>query len=568
MPMSPEPRKKIYTKRSRTGCRTCRARRIKCDESPNACNNCTRTGRKCEGYELYRVPRDSGKSDPNSPRNASVTQICRAVTSKLQWKVTSDEGRCLAFFEHQSVPQLVTFFDSPLWQQLVLELCYCEPAVFHGVVALGAVNQAYEIAARGPPGGSRRLLLGRKGTQNKWYQFAIEQAGRAFAMLNKRRASNDPTLHTVILVCCLLFVMCELLHRKLGTAIVHMESGLRILRGMRVQRQAMGLVLTSPSAIERCVGETFLSLQGASAFFGIKDPLDVDTRYVFEQPYNHYLESFTSLQHARQVLKPLLNTASIFVAQCMHASEAEMKLIYPTLQCRQFLLVGYFTRFLKLFADFCDRTYGTSSFTTPTTSDDPTQRKAYREAEITRLSALYSLLAAKLFLYDKTRPVPDSLTPECEAVIVAAETAMDKLPSQSPTITVHHEIVPALNVATIRCPDYRIRCRGIAMMRSWGAIEGFMSASLNADLMEESMKQELLYWYRSAEGGNPPGVTFEMNPDGRVTARIEYRLRKAERDCRLVLERNEDLVAQLLDIENAENWPCVRSLGLLDHVKR
>jgi Fungal Zn(2)-Cys(6) binuclear cluster domain len=36
-------------KRTKTGCQTCRSRRIKCDEAKPVCNNCTKGKRICEG---------------------------------------------------------------------------------------------------------------------------------------------------------------------------------------------------------------------------------------------------------------------------------------------------------------------------------------------------------------------------------------------------------------------------------------------------------------------------------------------------------------------------------------
>ena len=39
----------------RTGCLTCKIRRVKCDEGKPACQKCTSTGRKCDGY--YIAPR-------------------------------------------------------------------------------------------------------------------------------------------------------------------------------------------------------------------------------------------------------------------------------------------------------------------------------------------------------------------------------------------------------------------------------------------------------------------------------------------------------------------------------
>ncbi|EGO59891.1 hypothetical protein NEUTE1DRAFT_121594 [Neurospora tetrasperma FGSC 2508] len=44
------PKKAPVRKRTKTGCLTCRKRRIKCDEAKPICNNCTKSKRQCEGY--------------------------------------------------------------------------------------------------------------------------------------------------------------------------------------------------------------------------------------------------------------------------------------------------------------------------------------------------------------------------------------------------------------------------------------------------------------------------------------------------------------------------------------
>lgn len=43
-------RKKIMYTRTRTGCLTCKRRRVKCDEGKPGCNNCLKSNRKCDGY--------------------------------------------------------------------------------------------------------------------------------------------------------------------------------------------------------------------------------------------------------------------------------------------------------------------------------------------------------------------------------------------------------------------------------------------------------------------------------------------------------------------------------------
>ncbi|KAI0525919.1 hypothetical protein F5B22DRAFT_260157 [Xylaria bambusicola] len=45
-------------KRTKTGCLTCRKRRIKCDEGKPTCNNCLRSKRQCEGYNQRVIFKD------------------------------------------------------------------------------------------------------------------------------------------------------------------------------------------------------------------------------------------------------------------------------------------------------------------------------------------------------------------------------------------------------------------------------------------------------------------------------------------------------------------------------
>ncbi|TQS32088.1 hypothetical protein Golomagni_07605, partial [Golovinomyces magnicellulatus] len=46
----PKKRSRVSKPKVRTGCITCKIRRVKCDEVAPSCNRCTSTGRKCDGY--------------------------------------------------------------------------------------------------------------------------------------------------------------------------------------------------------------------------------------------------------------------------------------------------------------------------------------------------------------------------------------------------------------------------------------------------------------------------------------------------------------------------------------
>ncbi|KAL4736676.1 hypothetical protein BDV11DRAFT_211030 [Aspergillus similis] len=541
-------RVKGFSRRSCTGCRSCRARRIKCDEAPGVCNNCTSTKRVCEGYDIHRISAARGpqKAEAEAVR-ANSGCLLDGGFATMDLAVSS---------KYRSVPQLMAFFDSTVWHQLILQLCYHEPAVFHAVVALGAVNQGHELARKiraHPPGPAQR-----KGpqTQNKWYLFALEQSCRSFSFLNRRRMSEDPYLQTIILVCCLLFVMCELLHRNIATAVCHIQSGLRILHEMKVSRHIYGLNLTGPSMITESLVEAFLALQWSSVFFGTKETLPIDQSCVFKQPYDIYLQPLTSLQQARKVLRPLSYTLWLFVAHCMGVSGTQRAAMYATLQCQQHLLLTYFKRFLQQFDTFCMKTCGTTVFSSASIPKSLSQatRKAYRTAELTRLAVRTSIFYTKTatVLTNQSQPLPKFYVAECEVIIAAAENAMRNLKADldgdSPTLTPQHEIVPAVYLAAVRCPDLGVCCRGIAALREWNSEEGFMSSSLCAAILEEALKKRLKNLYNSAEWLRVYSVDGE------------------ERMHTVSLKRDEDLVEDLLAIEGSRDFPCVRALGLLDHV--
>ncbi|KAF5537010.1 transcriptional regulatory moc3 [Fusarium phyllophilum] len=59
-----------YRGRVRSGCLTCRARKVKCDEAKPVCNNCTRLQRQCT-YKAQRVFRQTASADNSSPGQLS-----------------------------------------------------------------------------------------------------------------------------------------------------------------------------------------------------------------------------------------------------------------------------------------------------------------------------------------------------------------------------------------------------------------------------------------------------------------------------------------------------------------
>lgn len=72
--------KKEIKRRTKTGCLTCRKRRIKCDETHPTCNNCKKSKRECLGYDpIFKQqqtpslqPSPNGEVSPSASTTSTV----------------------------------------------------------------------------------------------------------------------------------------------------------------------------------------------------------------------------------------------------------------------------------------------------------------------------------------------------------------------------------------------------------------------------------------------------------------------------------------------------------------
>ncbi|PYH76653.1 hypothetical protein BO82DRAFT_369140 [Aspergillus uvarum CBS 121591] len=117
----------------------CRARHVKCDETPGVCNQCTSTGRHCE-YDASRLPRISG-AIARAIWPQSVVQV--APTARPD--TSTDEQRCFSIFFHQTAPRMADWFNLEAWQRIVLQISLAEPAAYHAAVALSALHEDVEM---------------------------------------------------------------------------------------------------------------------------------------------------------------------------------------------------------------------------------------------------------------------------------------------------------------------------------------------------------------------------------------------------------------------------------------
>ncbi|KAK1963800.1 hypothetical protein LY78DRAFT_716079 [Colletotrichum sublineola] len=114
------------SRKVRTGCVTCKTRRVKCDEAKPSCNRCTAFGLKCDGY------RPAGSS--SELRHYRPYRVFLGASNP-------GEGRALQYFCQEAAPYMAGTIDVQFWPKLVMQFTSFDSAVRHAVIAISCLAE-------------------------------------------------------------------------------------------------------------------------------------------------------------------------------------------------------------------------------------------------------------------------------------------------------------------------------------------------------------------------------------------------------------------------------------------
>ncbi|CEO58610.1 Putative C6 zinc finger domain-containing protein [Penicillium brasilianum] len=196
-------RKRTFKPKVRTGCITCKTRRVKCDEGKPACSRCLRTGRTCDGYE-------SSKPLVAIPRALAPAP---AVESPL-------EARALELFFHKSAKQLAGSFEGAFFQGSVAQSSLVEPTIRNAIAAIAVLHE--EMLSH--PAERERSIQGQE-LPTQFYNRAIR------ALLQKLK--TEQTSISLTFMANILFTCFEYFRGNLTAARSHVKSGINLLESWR-----------------------------------------------------------------------------------------------------------------------------------------------------------------------------------------------------------------------------------------------------------------------------------------------------------------------------------------------
>ncbi|KAN0106896.1 hypothetical protein V8E51_009772 [Hyaloscypha variabilis] len=293
-----------YKPKVRTGCFTCRKRRIKCDEVTPFCRQCTRTGRSCDGYpSIFRhsdapntlseqkmsridiarlkiIPRESQEpsktrlicakrvSTPSEDRKHSssfalqtfsapsdyhaIIRLPHTPSPKLEYTLTpfdyskSHEQSVLIKLRVMGNSELSTYFFVDFWK--ALQASDSEPAIRHALIAVSSLYESLNRRKAQSTSQSESLR-----------RFALLQYGKALKDLGNLPFASNQLDFELAIICCMLFVRFEIGQNNYADAMFHFANGMKIMdsRRAKLQQDSSNLSQSTHGVIDDHIANLF-----------------------------------------------------------------------------------------------------------------------------------------------------------------------------------------------------------------------------------------------------------------------------------------------------------------------
>ncbi|CAK7212242.1 hypothetical protein SBRCBS47491_001393 [Sporothrix bragantina] len=347
----------------KTGCRTCKLRKVKCDEGRPACTRCVSTGRTCEGYGIW------GGGNMGAAPNAITSttpagvvmgrafrqrpardcpawpSVPRQVANGTLGPLSTQEYGWLDWFRLRTAVKLRGAFSIAFWDVLVIRASFEEPAVLHAALALSTVHRRVGGGEGiGEDTGDRREVA-----RSCSEEFTLRQYNKAIQHLmaspstrgTLNAANADIASTRIMLVACMLFTCLEFMRGRFQTGSTHLQNGVRLLSGLFGTSRS-GVALSDAAAldsfslirdrqfprnnmdaIDQWLLEAFARMNLLAAQFGhgyAGSLLPTAPQY-FYSPDHHLLtlpSTFATISQARNILDQLVYDVFSLVGRARH----------------------------------------------------------------------------------------------------------------------------------------------------------------------------------------------------------------------------------------------------------
>ncbi|KAH8808483.1 hypothetical protein F5884DRAFT_821808 [Xylogone sp. PMI_703] len=204
----------------KSGCITCKARRVKCDETKPQCIRCQKFGRVCDGYATEQPQRITVV--PLQPRVPPFP----LYIPRLSIRTTEMENMYFQYFCEVVSHQLPGFYEASFWTRTVPQEALYVPPIRYAAIAIACLSRGLEDAAQAD---SLKMNIVQDVNREQGEHAAVLFA-RAIRALNVHISASGGAQMRTALIACILFVCFETLQGSFSSSIQQTYGGLKLLR--------------------------------------------------------------------------------------------------------------------------------------------------------------------------------------------------------------------------------------------------------------------------------------------------------------------------------------------------
>ncbi|KAF3769807.1 hypothetical protein M406DRAFT_86615 [Cryphonectria parasitica EP155] len=199
--------------KTKTGCFTCKARKVKCDEAKPHCRRCSTTGRPC-AYPPPPTGQAAYSWDELLTLGVSTAMTLKRRTPIGLYGADQTERRALEFFRLQVAPVLSRHSSGGVWKQLACQVGQQEPAVRHALACISSLYEGLSDTSSGFLRTSRE-------------KFALTQYNKALSLVAAPRVDQN-----IVLFVCLLFITIETILDNSDMGLQHCRHGINLCNAL------------------------------------------------------------------------------------------------------------------------------------------------------------------------------------------------------------------------------------------------------------------------------------------------------------------------------------------------
>ncbi|KAG9235482.1 hypothetical protein BJ875DRAFT_270756 [Amylocarpus encephaloides] len=223
----------------KSGCITCKERRVKCGEEKPECLRCIRFGTDCGGYPPRRpkISRSKASLQPKAfsgflyedieqlklPRKSSVA-IIKAEPSTNVFR-NDGESRYFDVFSRKTAFEILPIFAAGSFRRIMLQASQSDPSIRHAIVALGALDKTSQLVSTNNEEAIKVNL-------RHHHESALNQYALALKHMREGADAATPDLRKALLHC--LVTLCfEAWNGNQSLAMAQIQTGFKLIQAWK-----------------------------------------------------------------------------------------------------------------------------------------------------------------------------------------------------------------------------------------------------------------------------------------------------------------------------------------------